>query len=235
MDAIWFVLPWRGGSASGSPLPFFYLHLEKRGGGDILPRQLVIGKETGDFMNREKVEKLVREILSEIGEDTQRDGLKDTPGRVAKALEFLTRGCSKTPNEVVNGAIFESVKDNMVVVRDIEVYSLCEHHMMPFFGRCHVGYISRGKVIGVSKIPRIVDCFAARLQIQERLTNEIARAVKDAIDAEGVGVVMECRHLCMMMRGVEKQNSVMMTSAVLGSFHDDPSTRAEFMTLVKGV
>ena len=140
-------------------------------------------------MNREKVEKLVEAILSEIGEDTQRDGLKDTPGRVAKALEFLTRGYAETPGEVVNGAVFESLKDNMVVVRDIEVYSLCEHHMMPFFGRCHVGYISRGKVIGVSKIPRIVDCFAARLQIQERLTNEIARAVKDAIDAEGVGEI----------------------------------------------
>ncbi len=183
-------------------------------------------------MDRQKVENLMRELLSEIGEDLNRDGLKDTPARMAKAIEFLTRGYRQTPEEVVNGAIFESTADNMVVIRDIEVYSLCEHHMMPFFGRCHVGYISRGKVIGVSKIARIVDCFASRLQIQERLTNEVARALRDSIDAEGVGVVMECHHLCMMMRGVEKQNSTMVTSAVLGSFHDDPATRAEFMTLV---
>lgn len=183
-------------------------------------------------MDRQKVENLMRELLSEIGEDLNRDGLKDTPARMAKAIEFLTRGYRQTPEEVVNGAIFESTADNMVVVRDIEVYSLCEHHLMPFFGRCHVGYISRGKVIGVSKIARIVDCFASRLQIQERLTNEVARALRDSIDAEGVGVVMECHHLCMMMRGVEKQNSTMVTSAVLGSFHDDPATRAEFMTLV---
>ncbi|NLB69745.1 MAG: GTP cyclohydrolase I FolE [Lentisphaerae bacterium] len=183
-------------------------------------------------MDRQKVENLMRELLSEIGEDLNRDGLKDTPARMAKAIEFLTRGYRQTPEEVVNGAIFESTADNMVVIRDIEVYSLCEHHLMPFFGRCHVGYISRGKVIGVSKIARIVDCFASRLQIQERLTNEVARALRDSIDAEGVGVVMECHHLCMMMRGVEKQNSTMVTSAVLGSFHDDPATRAEFMTLV---
>ncbi len=183
-------------------------------------------------MDRQKVENLMRELLSEIGEDLNRDGLKDTPARMAKAIEFLTRGYRQTPEEVVNGAIFESAADNMVVIRDIEVYSLCEHHLMPFFGRCHVGYISRGKVIGVSKIARIVDCFASRLQIQERLTNEVARALRDSIDAEGVGVVMECHHLCMMMRGVEKQNSTMVTSAVLGSFHDDPATRAEFMTLV---
>jgi GTP cyclohydrolase I len=186
----------------------------------------------GGLMDRQKVENLMRELLSEIGEDLNRDGLKDTPARMAKAIEFLTRGYRQTPEEVVNGAIFESTADNMVVVRDIEVYSLCEHHLMPFFGRCHVGYISRGKVIGVSKIARIVDCFASRLQIQERLTNEVARALRDSIDAEGVGVVMECHHLCMMMRGVEKQNSTMVTSAVLGSFHDDPATRAEFMTLV---
>jgi len=184
-------------------------------------------------MNSEKVEKLVRELLMEIGEDPSREGLCKTPKRMAKALEFLTRGYSERPEQVVNGAIFESPSDNMVIVRDIEVHSLCEHHMLPFFGRCHVGYISRGKVLGVSKIARLVDCFAARLQIQERLTHEIARAVKDSVGAEGVGVVMECRHLCMMMRGVEKQNSLMVTSAVLGSFHDDPATRAEFMSLVK--
>ena len=182
-------------------------------------------------MNQKRVEELIGELLGELGEDLERDGLKKTPARVAQALAFLTRGYSHDPYEVVNGAIFESVSDNMVIVRDIEVYSLCEHHLMPFYGRCHVGYISRGKVIGVSKIARIVDCFAARLQIQERLTAEIARAVTDAIGAEGVGVVMECRHLCMMMRGVEKQNSRMVTSAMLGSFHDSVATRNEFLHL----
>lgn len=184
-------------------------------------------------MNKERVEFLVKELLQELGEDVNREGLVDTPKRVAKAMEFLTSGYSKTPEEVINGAIFEAGQDNMVIVRDIEVYSLCEHHMMPFFGRCHIGYISRGKVLGVSKLARIVDCFARRLQIQERLTCEIAQAIKSEIGAEGVGVVMECRHLCMMMRGVEKQNSIMTTSSVLGSFRSNPSTRAEFMSLVQ--
>ncbi|MBO7298928.1 MAG: GTP cyclohydrolase I FolE [Kiritimatiellae bacterium] len=184
-------------------------------------------------MNKERVEYLVKELLQELGEDVNREGLVDTPKRVAKAMEFLTSGYKKTPKEVINGAIFEAGQDNMVIVRDIEVYSLCEHHMMPFFGRCHIGYISRGKVLGVSKLARIVDCFARRLQIQERLTCEIAQAIKSEIGAEGVGVVMECRHLCMMMRGVEKQNSIMTTSSVLGSFRSNPSTRAEFMSLVQ--
>ena len=184
-------------------------------------------------MNKERVEYLVKELLQELGEDVNREGWVDTPKRVAKAMEFLTSGYSKTPEEVINGAIFEAGQDNMVIVRDIEVYSLCEHHMMPFFGRCHIGYISRGKVLGVSKLARIVDCFARRLQIQERLTCEIAQAIKSEIGAEGVGVVMECRHLCMMMRGVEKQNSIMTTSSVLGSFRSNPSTRAEFMSLVQ--
>ncbi len=183
-------------------------------------------------MDREKVAALVRELLLEIGEDPRREGLAKTPDRVARALERLTRGYAQRPHDVVNGAVFESGSDNMVVVRDIDVYSLCEHHMMPFFGHCHVGYISRGRVLGVSKIARIVDCLAARLQIQERLTNEIARAVRDETGAEGVGVVMECQHLCMMMRGVEKQNATMSTSAVLGSFHDDAATRAEFLSIV---
>ena len=182
-------------------------------------------------MNIDKVRKLVVELLDEIGEDSGRDGLIKTPERVANALAFLTRGYAMTPDEIVGGAVFESASDNMVIVRDIEVYSLCEHHLMPFFGKCHVGYISRGKVLGVSKIARIVDCFAARLQIQERLSSEIAHAVKNETGAEGVGVVMECRHLCMMMRGVEKQNSIMTTSSVLGSFHADPATRSEFMAL----
>ncbi len=184
-------------------------------------------------MNTERVAALVRELLVEIGEDPAREGLRKTPDRVAEAWRFLTRGMRQTSAEVLNGAIFDVDSSNMVIVRDIEVYSLCEHHLLPFYGRCHVGYIARQKVLGVSKVARIVDCHAARLQLQERLTGEIARAVKDSIQAEGVGVVMECRHLCMMMRGVEKQNSVMMTSSVLGSFHADPSTRAEFMALVR--
>ena len=183
-------------------------------------------------MNEQRVQSLVRELLLELGEDPGREGLRRTPERVAKALAHLTRGYELAPHDVVNGAVFESGSDNMVVVRDIDVYSLCEHHLMPFFGHCHVGYISRGKVLGVSKVARIVDCLAARLQIQERLTAEIARAVRESVDAEGVGVVMECQHLCMMMRGVEKQNSMMATSAVLGSFHDDPATRAEFLAVV---
>ena len=175
----------------------------------------------------------VRAILAELGEDPARDGLRDTPMRVAKAMRFLTRGNAETPASVVNGALFECRSDDMVVLRDIEVYSLCEHHLLPFYGKCHIGYIGKGKVLGVSKLARIVDCLAARLQIQERLTAEIARAVRESVEAEGVGVVMECRHLCMMMRGVEKQNSVMVTSSVLGSFRANSSTRAEFMNLVQ--
>lgn len=182
-------------------------------------------------MDMDRVSSLVRQLLIEIGEDPDREGLVRTPERVAKALRYLTSGYGKNASDVINGAIFESKEDNMVIVRDIEVYSLCEHHMMPFFGRCCIGYVSRGRVLGVSKLARIVDCFSRRLQIQERMTREIAHAVKDSIGAEGVGVVMECRHLCMMMRGVEKQNSVMVTSSVLGSFHDDAPTRAEFMAL----
>ena len=165
-------------------------------------------------MNKERVKELIRELLVEIGEDPCREGLVRTPERVANTLEFLLKGYKATPKNVIKNAIFEVGSDNMVILRDIEVYSLCEHHLMPFFGRCYVGYISRGKVIGVSKIARIVECYARRLQIQERLTHDIAKAIKNATGAEGVGVVMECRHLCMMMRGVEKQNSVMVTSSV---------------------
>ncbi len=187
-------------------------------------------------MNLERVAELVRELLIEIGENPDREGLARTPERVAKSLRFLTQGYHETPAEVINNAIFDAGRsNNMVIIRDIEVYSLCEHHLLPFYGRCHVGYISRDKVLGISKIARIVDVLAARLQLQERLTNEIARAVKDSVDAEGVGVVMECRHLCMMMRGVEKQNSVMATSSVLGSFHSEAATRAEFMSLVRNL
>lgn len=181
-----------------------------------------------------RIAALIRELLKELGEDPDREGLLKTPARVAKAYAYLTRGYRQTPQEVLNGAIFESTANNMVIVRDIEVYSLCEHHLLPFYGRCHVGYIANGKVVGLSKVARIVDCFARRLQIQERLTEEIAHAIQEITGAEGVGVVMNCAHLCMMMRGVEKQNAVTVTSSVLGSFREDAGVRAEFMSLVRG-
>ncbi len=184
-------------------------------------------------MNKQHVMELVRELLKEIGEDPDREGLLKTPERVMKSWEFLTSGYRADPLKIINNAIFESHTNNMLLLRNIEVYSLCEHHMLPFYGRCHIGYISREKVLGVSKLARIVDVYARRLQIQERLTAQVAADIKQAIAAEGVGVVMECRHFCMMMRGVEKQNSVMTTSSVLGSFHDDPATRAEFMSLLR--
>jgi GTP cyclohydrolase I len=182
-------------------------------------------------MNLDRVAELIRELLIEIGEDPKREGLVKTPERAAKTLKFLTDGYRKSVKREINGAIFETQTNNMIIARDIEVYSLCEHHMLPFFGRCHIGYIAKDKVLGVSKLARIMEVFARRLQIQERMTEQIAREVLKAVDAEGVGVVMECRHLCMMMRGVEKQNSVMTTSTVLGSFHNEPATRAEFMNL----
>lgn len=183
-------------------------------------------------MNRERVAELIRELLIEIGEDPDREGLLRTPERVAKAYEFLTKGYTVDVPQITENAVFVQDTNNMIVLRDIEVYSLCEHHMLPFFGRCHIGYISKEKVVGVSKLARLVDCYARRLQIQERLTQQIARAVMDSVDAEGVGVVMECQHLCMMMRGVEKQNSLMNTSSVLGSFHESSATRNEFLTLI---
>lgn len=183
-------------------------------------------------INADRVAALVRELLVELGEDPAREGLQRTPERVAKALSFLTEGYGQTARQVLNGAVFQAHLNHMIIVRDIEVYSLCEHHLLPFYGRCHVGYIAKDKVMGVSKIARIVDCFARRLQIQERLTEQVAQSVMTEVQAEGVGVVMECRHLCMMMRGVEKQNSVMTTSVVLGSFRNDPNTRQEFMTLI---
>lgn len=183
-------------------------------------------------MNKARVAKLVRELLIEIGEDPSRPGLEKTPERVAASYAFLTSGYHTSPQTLINDAIFESHANNMIIVRNIEVYSLCEHHMLPFYGQCHIGYIADGKVLGVSKMARIVNGFARRLQIQERMTAQIAHEIKDAVNAEGVGIVIECRHLCMMMRGVEKQNSVMTTSSVLGSFHDDPATRSEFTNLI---
>ena len=183
-------------------------------------------------MNVQKVAELIRSLLTELGEDPDREGLLKTPERVAKSWAFLTGGYRADTQKLINNAVFDSEANNMIIARDIEVYSLCEHHMLPFFGRCHIGYIARKKVLGVSKLARIVDAYARRLQIQERITSQVARAIKDAVDAEGVGVVMECKHLCMMMRGVEKQNSIMTTSSVLGSFHEVEATRLEFLNLI---
>ena len=183
--------------------------------------------------NEKKIAALVKHLLVELGEDPSRDGLVKTPARVAKSLLFLTRGYRQTPRGVLNNAIFDAGANHMIVLRNIEVYSMCEHHMLPFYGTCAVGYIARSKVLGVSKIARIVDCFARRLQIQERLTEQVADAILDASKAEGVGVVFRCRHLCMMMRGVEKQNSEMVTSAMLGSFREDEKVRQEFLSLAK--
>ena len=180
-----------------------------------------------------KIASLVRELLVELGEDPSREGLKKTPQRVAKSLVFLTRGYRQNVKTVVNGAYFKSGTNHMVILKDIELYSMCEHHMLPFYGKCAIGYISRGKVLGVSKLARIVDMFARRLQIQERMTEEIAEAVMNESRAEGVGVVIRAKHLCMMMRGVEKQNSEMTTSAVLGSFRSDERVRQEFLSLIK--
>jgi GTP cyclohydrolase I len=175
-----------------------------------------------------KIETLVRQLLVELGEDPQREGLLDTPKRVAKAMSFLTSGL----DEVINKALFTQTTSSMVIVKDIELYSLCEHHMLPFFGRCHIGYIPNGRVFGVSKLARLVDMYARRLQLQERLTEQISQVVMESIDAKGVGVMIEARHLCMMMRGVEKQNSTMVTSSVLGVFRDSVATREEFLSLV---
>ena len=179
-----------------------------------------------------KIAGLTRQLLVELGEDPGREGLADTPQRVARALAFLTSGSHATPAQVINRAEFQSHVNNMIILRDVEVYSLCEHHLLPFFGRCHIGYIPSKKILGISKIARIVDTFARRVQIQERLTEQIAHALEDATGALGVGVIMQCRHLCMMMRGVEKQNSEMTTSSVLGSFRKNGATRAEFLALV---
>ena len=178
------------------------------------------------------MEKAYEEIPRAIGEDLTRDGLVDTPRRAAKAIDFLTSGYRRSVDEVVNGALFESDCNEMVVVSDIELYSMCEHHMLPFIGRCHVAYIPTGKVLGLSKVARIVDLYARRLQIQEGLTTQIANTVQEVTGAEGVAVIIEARHMCMMMRGVEKQNSVMRTSAMLGVFKDNQATRTEFLALI---
>ena len=176
---------------------------------------------------------LVRRQIELLGENPDRQGLQRTPVRVAEAMAFLTDGYALDPATVLNDALFDAVSDEMVIVKDIDFYSLCEHHMLPFFGKCHIAYLPRKKVIGLSKLPRLVDVYARRLQIQERMTYEIANTVKKLINAQGVGVVIEAQHLCMMMRGVEKQNSYAITSAMLGGFRTDSRTRAEFLELLR--
>jgi GTP cyclohydrolase I len=179
------------------------------------------------------MQQIIRQLLEELGEDPDREGLADTPARVDRALRFLTSGYRTDVDSVINDALFSVDYNEMVIVRDIDFYSLCEHHMLPFFGKCHIAYLPQGKVIGLSKIPRLVDVFSRRLQIQERLTQEIANTIRQKINPMGVAVVMEATHLCMSMRGVEKQNSYAVTSAMLGVFRDDARTRSEFLELIK--
>jgi GTP cyclohydrolase IA len=180
-----------------------------------------------------KIADMLREILMQVGEDPEREGLRRTPERFEKALRFLTSGYKQDPEKLLNGAMFSVTYDEMVVVKDIEFYSLCEHHMLPFFGRCHVAYIPNKKVVGLSKVARLVNMYARRLQIQERLTSQIAQTISDQLNPQGVGVIVEARHLCMVMRGVEKQRSEAVTSAMLGVFRENKQTRDEFLSLVR--
>ena len=192
------------------------------------PGEAAVAGENGTF------ERLVREMIELLGEDPTRDGLKATPARVAASLQWLTRGYRMSVEDVIGDAVFEETHENMILVRDIEIYSLCEHHMLPFFGRAHVAYLPNGRIVGLSKIPRVVEVFARRLQVQERLTDQIADALCQVLKPLGVGVVIEAYHLCMMMRGVEKQNSRTVTSALRGIFRDDSKTRVEFLRLAHG-
>jgi GTP cyclohydrolase I len=185
-----------------------------------------------DVLKEASTEEIYRELLRRMGEDPSRDGLIATPGRVEKTMAYLTKGYGEDPNRLLRGALFDVDYDEMVIVKDVEMFSLCEHHMLPFFGKVHVAYIPNGKVVGLSKIARLVEVFARRLQVQERMTRQIADAIQDAIAPQGVGVVIEARHLCMMMRGIEKQNSSTVTSAMVGCFQNK-ETRAEFLSLVK--
>lgn len=179
------------------------------------------------------METLFRDMILKIGEDVNREGLVRTPERAAEAFAYLTKGYQQDVKSVINDAMFDTESDEMVIVKDIELYSLCEHHLLPFFGKCHVGYIPKGRIIGLSKVARVVDVFARRLQVQENLTHQIARCLMENIGARGVGVVIEARHMCMMMRGVEKQNSTMKTSAMLGIFRSSINTRTEFLSLIR--
>ncbi len=193
-------------------------------------------EQEDDFPSADAEQRMAEDytrIIRGLGEDPDRNGLIGTPLRAARAMSYLTRGYHQSLDELVNGALFETDNDEMVLVRDIEFYSLCEHHLLPFLGRCHVAYLPKGRVIGLSKIARIVDMFARRLQIQETLTRQIAEAIESVTDARGVAVVMEAKHMCMMMRGVEKQNSTMTTSMMTGTFRNDARTRAEFMGLIR--
>jgi GTP cyclohydrolase I len=178
-------------------------------------------------------EELTRELLVRLGEDPQREGLLRTPDRMAKALQYLTKGYHEDPKDVLNDALFTEDYDEMVIVKDIEMFSMCEHHVLPFYGKVHVAYVPNGKVIGLSKLPRLIDVFARRLQVQERLTTQIAETIMETIQPQGVGVVIEARHLCMMMRGVEKQHSAAVTSSMLGLFRDCQETRSEFLSLIR--
>ena len=179
------------------------------------------------------MEKLIENILEELGEDPKRQGLRRTPARVIETLKFLTKGYSESVEEILKDALFDVQYDEMVIIRNIEVYSLCEHHLLPFFGKCHVGYLPSSKVIGLSKVTRLVELFARRLQVQERLTQQIAHTIKEQADPQGVGVIIEAQHLCMMMRGVEKQNAKVTTSTLLGKFRQDQRSRMEFLNLVR--
>ena len=200
------------------------------------PREAAPPKETPLVLppDQESIESYYRDILAFVGEDPDREGLLRTPHRVVEALKFLTKGYTQDVQTLLNGAVFHEDYDDMVVVKDIEFYSQCEHHMLPFFGKVHVAYIPNGKIVGLSKIPRLVDMFARRLQVQERLTTQIAEALEEALQPKGVAVVIEGAHMCMLMRGVQKQNSSMVTSHVMGAFRTDRATRQEFMALVKG-
>ncbi len=180
------------------------------------------------------MQELLRELIVRLGEDPERDGLLRTPERMQRSLEYLTKGYREDPDKLLKGALFNVDYDEMVIVKDIEMFSLCEHHLLPFFGKVHVAYIPKGKVIGLSKLPRLIDIFARRLQVQERLTTQIAETIQRAIEPQGVGVVIEARHLCMMMRGVEKQHSSAVTSSMLGAFRQEKETRDEFLALIRG-
>ena len=188
------------------------------------------GKTSG---SNESIAEMARRMLTMLGEDPNRDGLRKTPERFEKALRYLTSGYHQDPEKILDGAMFSVCYDEMVVLKDIELFSLCEHHLLPFFGKCHVAYIPSKKVIGLSKIPRLVNLFARRLQLQERLTNQIAQAIQQKVSPEGVGVIIEARHLCMVMRGVEKQHSQAVTSAMLGAFRENKQTRDEFLALIR--